>query len=180
MKVLARVAAFALALLVSGSVTLTYPSATPSSDVRQVETPLAPLAGGSSVTGSGTEATASVGGSLISLKTNVLYLNNTNATGVSYAKINAVSSSGVSNLVSLTVGINNGTADTAQVTGALGAITQSGGDYVRLEPASTNRIFLTQAVTLVGPDASLVLDIVTSDTTDDSAYMITNANLTIT
>lgn len=176
MRTASLLASFALI----GSITLAYPAATPASDVREVEVRMGALASVSSVTGNSTEGAASVSGSLLSLRTDMLYLNNTNATGIWYAKISAVQSSGVSNLVSLTIGIDNGTASTAQVTGALGALTQTAGTYVRLEPASANLIYLTQIVSIVGPDTALALDVVASGDTDDSAYVITNANLTIT
>lgn len=176
MKVRLVLVVFALV----GSITLTYPSATPSSDVREVEVRMGPLASGSSVTGNHTEGSASTGGSLISVRTDMLYLNNTNASGAWYARIDAVGSTGIANLVYLAIGIDNGTASVAQVTSALGVLTQTTGTYVRLEPASANVIYLTQAVSFVGPDSSFTLDVVASDGTNDPAYVITNANLTVT
>lgn len=174
----------ALAVLVAwalmGSITLTYASGTTSAATQLVEVRLGALAAGSAASSDHAEGTASVAGVLVSARTNLLYLNNTNATGAWYVKIAQVSTSGISNVVSLAVGIDNGTASTPQVTGALGALTQTEGSYVRLEPASTNRIYVTQAVSLVGPDTALALDIYAADTAAADAYVITNANLTIT
>lgn len=171
----------AAAALLVGAITLTYPAGTQSATALEVEVRFGPLVAGSSAGQNASDASASVAGSLLSLRTNMLYLNNTNATGAWYVKIASASTSGLANVVSVTVGIDNGTADTAQVVGALGALTQTEGAYTRLEPASANRIYLTQAVSsLLAPDTVLALDVHASDSATGDAYVITNANLTLT
>src|SRR5688572_3222622 len=105
-----RLGALAAALVLVGSITVTFPAGEQSASAQVVEVRMGALASGSTVTGNFTEGTASVAGVLITpLTTNMLYLNNTDATNAWYAKIAAVSTSGLANVVSLTVGLDNGT-----------------------------------------------------------------------
>lgn len=176
-----RVAIVCLSFTFVGSITLTYPAGTHTMSSDLVEVRFGPLVEGSSAGANFSEASAAIAGSLVSLNTSVLYLNNTNATGVWYARLATVSISGVGSIVSLTVGISNGTDSVPQVVGALGALSQTEGPYVRLEPGSTNQIYVTQAVTsLLAPETRLTLDVYAADTPSGSAYVITNANLTLT
>lgn len=173
-------ALLACALLV-GVIGLIYPAGTHSGTAQEVEVRFGALTAGSSAGANDSDASAAVAGSLLSSRTDMLYLNNTNATGAWYAKIASVGESGLASIVSLTVGIDNGTASTPQVVGALGELTQQEGPYVRLEPASTNRIYLTQAVTsLLAPTTTLTLDVYAADSPAEDAYVITNLNLTLT
>ena len=172
---------FLAAHLLVGSIALTYDPGDQSGVASEVEVRFGALAAGSSGGANASEATASAAGSLLGARTDLLYLNNTNATGAWFVKIESVGATGASNIASLTVGIDNGTASTPQVVGALGALTQSSGSYVRLAPASANRIYVTQSVvSLVGPDTRLTLNVISADDAAGSAYVITNANVTVT
>lgn len=173
-------AAFPLAFALIGSIALTHSPGTTSASMSAVEVGLGALASGSTGGANRTEGVASLVGSLVSLRTDVLYLNNTNTTGIWYARLASAGTTGISNIVSVTVGIDNGTASSAQVTGALGALTQTTGTAVRLEPASANVVYVTQAVSVLGPDTAIALEIVVSDATDEEATFTTNANVTIT
>lgn len=175
-----RAAASALAAwLLVGSITLTHAGGAGEVLPQPVETPFGRLASGTTVGLNMTNASGSVMGSLVGTTTNVWYLNNTNATSSYLARIDLTSSTGVSNLVNLVVGIDNGTK-TAQVTGALGSLTQTGGSYVTLPPGSTNRIYVTQSVSLVGPDAVLELNVTIADDAAESATTIMRARLMVT
>lgn len=172
-------AALAAAALV-GAISYATTDATPTHEPEPVEIGFAPLAAGSSAGGNATNATASTGGSLGGLTTNLLYLNNTNATGLYHAKLVSYASSGVSNIVALEIGIDNGTK-TPQVTGSLGALTQTAGPYVRLEPASVNRIYVTQTVSIPGSTTTAFdLEVYVADETNESAYYTMRARVSIT
>lgn len=173
-------APLALAFLLVGSIALAAQSTAPAVAPEEVEVRMAPLAAGSSAGQNFSDASASVAGVLISARTNVLWLNNTNATGAWYVRLEAVGATGITNLASVTVGVDNGTASVAQVTGTLGALTQTTGAYVRLEPASANRIYLTQAVSLLGQGATIPLKVYAADDATGAAYVATDARLTIT
>lgn len=176
----ARAAALLAGALLVGSLTLVYQQ--PAADVapEEGEVLMRPAAAGATVGANSTNASASVAGSLLSATTSVLYLNNTNASGAWHARLALHSSSGVTNLALLSVGIDNGTAQVDQVTASLGSLTQSSGPYVRLEPGSTNLIFVTQQVSLVGPDATLGFDVYVSDSPSDAAYYVMKLALTVT
>ena len=172
--------ALALAFALVGSIALSSTSGTSSTTVGQVEVRLGALASGSSGGANGTAGTASVTGTILSATTNLLYLNNTNATGVWLAELNVASSSGVANLPTLTIGIDNGTAQVAQVTGALGVLTKTTGTYVRLEPASANKIYVTAAVTTLGLASSVTVTVRASVDAGESAYVDTTATIGVT
>jgi hypothetical protein len=110
----------------------------------------------------------------------MLWLNNTNASGPWLVKLILVSSSGVTNLASLAVGIDNGTASTDQVVGLVGAITQDTGAYVRLDANTAGKIYLTQAVSVLAQTSSLAIEIQATDSSDEPAYITTYANLSVT
>lgn len=134
---------------------------------------------GSTVGANATNGSASVASALITATTQMLYLNNTNATGIYYAKLILTSSSGLDGITSMTVGINNGTS-TPQITAALSAITDPSGDYVRLEPSSTNTIYLTQLATITQTTTNLDIEVYLADDLAESAYYTMRARLTIT
>lgn len=168
-----------LAFALIGSISVDHPGASTSIDVVGVETPFGTSAPGSSVGSNATNASASVAGTLVAATTTLWYLNNTNATGAYYARLTEYSATGVPNLVSFTLGINNGTS-TPEVTGALGALTQTSGPYVRLEPASTNTIYVTQAVTALSSGARVDVVVDLSDDAQESATLRTFATVTLT
>lgn len=165
--------------LLAGTIGLTHPSGVSRLEPTPSEVTFTPLAPGSSGGLNGTRATASVPGALLSTTTSLWRLDNANGTGSYVAKLEVVSTSGLSNLVGLTVGIDNGTA-TPQVTVSLGALTQSGGAWVTLPPGSSSTVYLTQSVSLLGPDSVLQLDLTLADDTTAGASLTLRANVTIT
>lgn len=174
------VLALAALFVTTGSIRLTHTSSLTHAPVT-VEVPFGRLAPGSSVGVNATNASASVAASSVATTTDLLYLNNTNATAPAFAKLVLTGSSGLANVVSLSIGIHNGTSGVGQVTGSFGSITQSGGSYVRLEPASVNRIYVTDAVTLLGYSGSTFqLDVYAADATNESAYVKTRALVSLT
>ena len=174
-----RLAGVALALLLVGSITFTYQSAAPTLDVRAVEVPFGTRAAGASVGANATQGSVSVAGGVLATTTNLLYLNNTNASAAWFAKLTLSSSTGVSNVVALTIGIDNGTS-TPQITATLGSLSQTAGPYVRLPPASTNRVYVTQSVTAPGAASSFTFTVTAADDAAESAYVNTTATLSIT
>lgn len=178
-RALALAPALALALALVGSITLVHGDATGSLVGRAVETPLGKLASGSTVGANATNGSASVTGTLLSATTDVWWLNNTNASGVYHAKLDVVSTSGVSNLALLRIGIDNGTR-TDQVVATAGALTQAGGSYVQLPASSSNRIYATQAVVSLGSPSQVVLRITLSDDVEESASVEMRAALGLT
>jgi hypothetical protein len=145
-----------------------------------VQAPLGALAAGSSAGLNGTNGSASVVGGLVSSTTNLLYLNNTDATAAVYAKLSLTSSTGTSGITSLTVGIHNGTAGAPQVAGTAGSLTQTSGSYVRLEPGSANRIYVTQAVGVVFGSSTLGMDVLVADDLTESVLVRTKVSVSIT
>lgn len=171
--------ALAVGLLTVGSITLDYAPGSSATDTFEAEVRLGALATGSSGGMNGTEGSASVVGSLVSVTTDVLYLNNTNSTGAWTVRLASVSTSGLGSVLALEIGIDNGTR-TPQVTGSLGALTQTTGSHVRLEPGSANRIYVTHTVsTLVGSSA-VAMRLYAADDASESAYVVTTMNLTLT
>lgn len=173
----------ALALLLAsgllvGSITMSHDEASATLSAAEPVVKMGALASGSAGGLNGSLGSASVSGALLATTTNVLYLNNTGSS-TWYARLNVTSSSGVAGLSSITLGIDNGTR-VAQAAGTLGSLTQTGGSYVALAPGSANKLYVTQAVSLLGNTASFSLDVYASDATDDSAYVVTHATIGIT
>ncbi|MFA5862604.1 MAG: hypothetical protein WDA16_13010 [Candidatus Thermoplasmatota archaeon] len=165
-------------LALVGSITLSSDSATLTTTTIEPEVQMGALASGSSGGLNGSAGTASITGLVLSQTTNVLYLNNTNATGAYYAKLVVTASSGIANLPALVIGIDNGTQN-AQIVGTLGSLTQTSGQYVQLLAASTNRIYVTQAVTTLALTSTITMDVYAADDTSESAYVITSLTITI-
>lgn len=168
------------ALLLTGSIQLAHAPSGGSVEPLSVEVPFGRLAPGSTVGANATNASASVTGALLATTTHVLYLNNTNATGAWHARLAIVGSSGLANLATLQLGIENGTASVEQVTASLGTLTRTTGPLVRLEPASANRIYVTQAVTSLATPTTLWLDAVVADDETGSAAVVTKARIGLT
>lgn len=175
-------AAAALALAVSiatvGSITVLTAGPGATTIIEAVEVPLAPLASGSTVGLNATNGSVSLANSLLLVSANAFYLNNTNATGAYYAKLALLSSSGVGNVVALSIGIDNGT-QTDQITGSLGALTQSSGPYVRLEPGSTNMIYVSQDVVSLLGTTTLQFEVRLSDDEAESAFYTMRATASL-
>lgn len=165
--------------LLAGSIGLSHAEGASRLEPTSSEVTFVALAPGATAGLNGTRATASVAGTLLATTTSLWRLDNVNATGTYVAKIDVASSSGVSNLVGLTIGIDNGTA-TPQVTASLGALTQTGGAYVTLPPGSGSTVYLTQSVSLLGPDSVLQLTLTLADDATERATTTMRANVTIT
>jgi len=171
--------ALAMALALVGNIQLDSDAGTSTTHASTVLVPMGALASGSSGGLNGTAGTATITGTLVSTTTNALYLNNTDS-AVWYAKLDVASSSGLANLPALTIGINNGTSSVAQTTVLVAALTKSTGTYVRLEPSSTNRIYVTDTVTTLGLTSSFTLTVRASvDTSESVGFVDTTATITI-
>jgi hypothetical protein len=138
------------------------------------------LASGSSVGLNATNASASVNGALITTTTNLWYLNNTNASAPYFARIVLTSTPGISDVTSLKLGIDNGTASVDQVTATLSTFTKTDGAWVRLEPGATVRIYATHLVGLTFGTANLPLEVYVADDTTPTAYYTMRATLSMT
>lgn len=171
--------ALVVILLLTGSITLSHAS-TLTLRPATVEAPLGRLASGSSAGANATNGSASVTGALVSTTTDLLYLNNTNASAAVFAKLVLTSSSGVGGLTLLSVGIKNGTTSAAQVAATAGSLTQTSGSYLRLEPSSANRIYVTQSVGALYTGSALDMDLYVADDTSESAFVRTKVRVTIT
>lgn len=167
------------ALLLTGSITLAHGPSGGSVTPRAAEVTFGALAPGSSAGPNSTNGSASVAGALLSTTTHVLYLNNTNATGAWFARLEVVDSSGLAGLSTLQVGIRNGTASVEQVASSLGTLTKRTGPLVRLEPGSANRIYVTQAVAGLATPATVWLDVVAADGADEAATVVTKARIAV-
>ena len=157
---------------------ITYPFSTGSSlthDSSNVEVPFGIHdAGVTSIGANATNASVTLTRSTTLTTTNVLYLNNTNASAPYYAKITLYASSGAVNRITTGVfGISNGVAN-PQVVISSGTITQSSGSYVTLAPSSTNRIYVTQQFANTGgTDPTFSMIVTLADETNESAYSVT-------
>lgn len=175
----ALLALVACATVARGGIVLVHSGSSGFFDVVEVEVPFGRLAPGSTVGANSTNASVSVGAALLSTTTDALYLNNTNATGAYYARLVAYSTSGIANLVTLEIGIDNGTR-TEQVVASLGSLTQSSGSYVKLEPGSTNTIYVTNAVTsLLAADSVIRLDVYAAESESGGTFTKTQATVAV-
>ena len=162
-----------------GSIRLTTSGLPATTLPEPVEVAFAPRAAGATVGANATNASATVAGSLVGTTAQALWLNNTNASGAYHARIVLWSASGLADVTSLAVGIDNGTA-TPQVTGTLGGLTQAGGALVRLEPGSANSVYVSQTVGLTQGTTVLDMEVYVADDAAESAYYVMRMRLTIT
>lgn len=144
-----------------------------------VEVRLGRLASGSTVASDGTNATASVVGSVGLLTTHVLYLNNTNATGTWYAKLSLAGNGSLGNLRLARIGINNGVA-TDQIVVFNGAVTQTAGAYVALAPGSVNRVFVSDRVVSLGVGTSFDVTVSLTQETNETTLVRYPMTLSLT
>lgn len=174
-------ASFQLALRVgSAGIRLMHATSAPSLGVATVEVPFGKLAAGSSVGANATNATASVAaGVVVAATTQAFYLNNTNASGAWYVKLVHVSSSGIAQLSTGNLGVDNGTAvDHVKISS--GAVTQPSGSYQRLEPASTNQLYVKSLEGVLFAGATIDFDVYASDTAGGEAYLVSKGRITLT
>lgn len=169
------------ALLLVGSLQLTHDASTPLLSPAAAEVRFGPKAAGATVGLNATNASATLAGALVVAATqDVFWLNNTNATGAYYVRLVSTSASGLAGATTLNVGVDNGTAATDQVTVAGGVLTQPGGAYVRLAPASTNKVYATTLVALAFGTGVLGMDVYVADDPAESAYYVMRASVTVT
>lgn len=180
MRRLALLAAMVVLVpLASGSVVLVHDASSGSFLPVEVEVPFGATPATTSVGTNATNATASVTGTLTQTTTDVFYLNNTNSSGAHYAKLELVSTSDLALLDLVRLGIDNGTT-TDQIKIDTGAITSSEGSYVKLEPGSTNTIYVTQSLGSLTSSPELVFWTYSADDASESAYVKTRATVTLT
>lgn len=176
-----RLVAVAAVLIVAhagASLTLLHTQSSGLFDPVGVEVPFGKVVAGSSLGANLTNASVSIAGTLLQTSTDILYLNNTNATGVYHARLELVSTTGLANLDLLKLSIDNGTV-TDQILIQLGSITDATGPYVQLEPASTNKIVVTQALALLSA-GSVTFTVHAADDPQESAVVTTRAVLDLT
>ncbi len=164
----------------NGTIQLVHEPAAGTFDVSEVEVPLGHLAQGSTTGANDTAGVVVIAGSVIGKTTQSFYLNNTNASGAYHARITATDTAGLGQIIALSVGIDNGTSTTDQVVVSQGTLTQTAGAYVRLEPSSTNTIYVTQTVTVLHGTSTMDLDIRVADDETEAAYVGMTAVLTLT
>lgn len=168
-----------VAALLVGALYVRSASSGPTIAPSEVEVRLAALAAGSTGGLNHTEGRANVTGALLQTRTDMLFLNSTNATAAWFVRLEVASVSGVSNLVLLDIGIDNGTHNASQILASAGALTQSTGAHVRIEPASANRIYLTQTVAVLGLVSVFEARLVASDETSEAASVTTDVILRV-
>lgn len=175
-----RLPALLAALLLVGSLQLTHEASTPGLSPATAEARFAPAAAGASAGLNATNASATVAGAVVLAATQDLFwLNNTNATGAYWVRLVATSTSGVAGATAIALGINNGTP-TDQVVVTNGALTQPGGAYVQLPPASANRVYATTLVPLAFGTGVLRFDAYVADDPGESAYYVMRGTVTVT
>lgn len=172
---------FTLALSVgTGGLRLVHTPSDPLLDARQVETPLGPLATDSLVGANATNGTGSIAAAiLIAASSDVFYLNNTNASGVWYVRLVHVASTGLETLTTGNVGVDNGTR-VEHVKTSSGSVTQPSGSYQRLEPGSSNRVYVHTLEDLLFSTGSVDLDIHVSDTEIGASFTVMKARIVLT
>lgn len=174
-----RALAIVLAILAIGSIRLTYPTSAPRVTVETVEAGFGALAPGSVAGVNMTNASVSLAASLVGATDQVLYLNNSNASGAYHVRLVQTSAVGIADITTLNIGVDNGTS-TDQIRVAAGLLTQSSGAYVQLPPASTNRIYVTSLVGALFGTGTIDFDVYVSDDAAESAYYVMKGSITVT
>lgn len=168
-----------LAFALVGSISIAYPTSSPTMTVGLVEVAFGALAAGSTVGLNATNGSASLAGAVLVLTTtSVLYLNNTHTSPL-FVKLVETSASGLADSTTLTLGIDNGTA-TDQVVSAGGILTQTSGPYVQLPASSTNTLYVTTLVSALFGTGIIAFDVVVADDTDESATYEMKGQVTVT
>lgn len=166
--------------LLTGNITLVTTSATAEVAPTTGEVTFGALVAGSTVGANATNASASVNGALTSTTTHLWYFNNTNASTPYHVKLVLLNTPGVTSITSLTIGIDNGTSNVAQVTTSLGSLTKTDGNYVRIDPGATVRIYATHLVGLTFSSAQFQLEAYVADDTSESAVAKMRATFDLT
>lgn len=163
----------------TGGILVTHAGSAPALGVSTVQVPIGKLATGSAVGANATNGTASINApTLLVSDQDALYLNNT-AGSPWWVKLVHVASSSISDLSTANIGVNNGTlVEHVRISG--GAVTQSGGDLQRLEPSSTNRVYVRSLEGLLFDGATIDLDIYASPDATGDSYLLSKARITLT
>lgn len=170
---------FMASLFVTGSITLTRDPSQGALQPRRVEVGMGPLVSGVTVDADGANASVSMVGSKTLRTVNVLWLNNTNASGAWFVRLQSNGTTGLANLVALTIGIDNGTK-TNQVSVSTGLLTLSTGPLVRLPAASANRIYVTLDVSATGLASEVRFDVIAADDATEAATVVTKGRVAVT
>ncbi|HUR68809.1 MAG TPA: hypothetical protein VM370_06140 [Candidatus Thermoplasmatota archaeon] len=166
----------------SGGILVTHATSAPSLTATTVQVPFGKLVAGSSVGSNATNATGSAAAAVVVAgTTDYFYLNNT-ATSASFVKIVETSAgSGVSALTTMNLGVTNSTGSSVNhVTLANGGFTQTSGSYQRLEPSSTNRIYVRSLEGVLFGSATVTFDVYVSDTSAGDSYIVSKGSVTLT
>lgn len=169
-----------LAVPAQGGIVLLHTESSGGFTPVEVEAPFGQLVPGSTLGANATNASVSIAGSTLTKTTNLLYINNTNATGAHYARLALVGSSDLGALDVVRLGIDNGSTSVDQIIYNLGSITDADGTYVRLEPGSTNTIYVTQSLGSLLSSPSMTFWVYSADDPQESAYVKTRGTMTLT
>lgn len=178
-RLLVLVLGVALVPVASGTLTLLHTESTGTFEPIEVEVPFAPHGEGGTMGANNTNASVSIAGTLLQTTTDILYINNTNTTGAHWARLEVADTTNLANLDLLKLGIDNGTTTTDQIIIEVGSLTDADGTYVKLEPGSTNTIYVTQSLSSL-TTSGVTFWVYSADDTQESAFVKTRAQLTLT
>ncbi len=178
-RLILLLAGVALVPVASGALTLLHTESTGTFEPVGVEVPFGQHVAGSTLGVDNTNASVSISGSLLETTTEILYINNTNASGAHWARLEVVGTTNLANLQLLEIGIDNQTTTTDQIIIDTGTLLDGDGTYVKLEPGSTNTIYVTQSLGSL-TTSGVTFWVYSADDPQESAFVKTRAQLTLT
>ncbi len=149
-------------------------------DPEPPEVRFEPLWPGSSVGLNATNASVSVNAGIPILTYNILKLPNANTTGAWYVRFVHTSSSNINNLLTMRLGIDNGTAASDQIVALTRNLVQTEGTYVRLEPGTSSTIYVAASLQVPTKTSVLDFDIYVSDDGTDASRVLMKGQMTLT
>lgn len=163
--------------IAAAGITLVHAPASGTFDPVAVEVPFGRIISGSSIGANNTNASVAIAATLLQTSTDILYLNNTNATSPYFVRFELVGTDNLGLLDLVRVGIDNGTT-TDQIIIELGVIIDDDGTLVRLEPASTNTVYVTRSIAL--GTGGVTFWVYAADDASQSTYVKTRASVELT
>lgn len=164
--------------LATASVMLVHDKTTGSLSPVGVEVPFGSTINTDSVGPHQTNGSATVSGTLSLTSQEIFYINNTNTSGLHYARLELISAENAGALDTLKIGIDNGT-QTDQIVFDAGTLTSSTGPYVQLPAGSTNTIYVQQSLGNLLSTPKVTFWLYSADDPEESAFVKTRANLTL-
>jgi hypothetical protein len=176
-------ASFSLSVRVAtGGITVAPGTSTPALAVSTVDVPFGKLVSGSSVGSNATNASGSAAAAVaLAGSTDYFYINNT-ATSPSYVKIvETTATAGISALATMNIGVRNSTGVAVEhVKLSSGSFTQTSGSYQRLEPSSTNYLYVRSLEGVLFGSATIGFDLYASDTSSGASFALSKGTVTLT